>query len=172
MTLDSTDHRSLSAAVGYAELGMFPEAEDELDSIAPNLQHLPEVLGVRMELHSKQERWDWMRELASSLMRTNPDDPQWVISYAYATRRAHCLEAARDVLRAASSKFPNEPTIHYNLACYECQLGNLETSKLYLEDAFRLHPGFRESALKDPDLAAYHLHPGSGLEVSDAGSTW
>jgi hypothetical protein len=42
--------------------------------------------------------------------------------------------------------------IRYNLACYECQLGNLDSAKLYLEQAIRMNPGFRKQALDDPDL--------------------
>ena len=42
--------------------------------------------------------------------------------------------------------------IPFNLACYDCQLGNLESAKLYLEQAIKLKPGMRTMALDDPDL--------------------
>ena len=152
MTLDVTDQRKLLAATGYTELGMFSDAEAELDAIDPDFRHLPVVLALRMEIHSKQHQWERMQGIAVRLMRLHPEDSQWVISYAYATRRAHSLESAKAILQGALLQYPKEPCIPYNLACYECQLGNLESAKLYLEDAIRLHPGFRDSALKDPDL--------------------
>jgi hypothetical protein len=41
---------------------------------------------------------------------------------------------------------------HYNLACYECQLGDLEGAKARLKRAFELEQGFRTLALDDEDL--------------------
>jgi hypothetical protein len=35
---------------------------------------------------------------------------------------------------------PKEPILHYNLACYECQLGELEVAKARLAHAFNLEP--------------------------------
>jgi hypothetical protein len=38
------------------------------------------------------------------------------------------------------------------LACYECQLDDLETAKARLKQAFELEPGYRALALEDEDL--------------------
>jgi len=35
-------------------------------------------------------------------------------------------------------KFPDDPIMRYNLACYECQLGRMEQAKCWLEKAFTL----------------------------------
>jgi len=151
-SMNNTDQWRLIAATGYIELSMLPDAEAELDAIDPDFRQLPEVLAVRMEIYSKQHQWERMQGIAVRLMRSYPEESHWVISYANATRRALSLEAAKDILRAALQRYPKEPCIPYNLACYECQLGNLESAKLYLEDAIRLHPGFRAAAMKDSDL--------------------
>lgn len=42
--------------------------------------------------------------------------------------------------------------IHYNLACYECQLGELEVAKARLRHAFKLDAHLRTLALDDEDL--------------------
>ena len=42
---------------------------------------------------------------------------------------------------------------HYNLACYECQLGELEVAKARLQHAFKLEAKCRLMALDDDDLA-------------------
>jgi hypothetical protein len=47
---------------------------------------------------------------------------------------------------------PEEPTIHYNLACYECQLGNLSGAKQHLIKATKADEKFKLMALDDPDL--------------------
>lgn len=152
MALESRDLHHLTAATGYVELGMFLDAEMELDAISLEARPLPEVLAVRMEIYSRQQAWARMQGLAERLMRNDPGNSAWVVSYAYATRRAASLEAAKAVLLAAIQQHPEEPIIPYNLACYECQLGNLESGKRYLEVAVRMFPGFRAAALKDPDL--------------------
>jgi len=74
------------------------------------------------------------------------------ISLAYATRRADSIEAAKEVLLNAEPKFPREPTIKYNLACYFCQTGGVQNAKNYLKKAFELDPNCRMAALEDEDL--------------------
>jgi len=52
---------------------------------------------------------------------------------------------------------------HFNLACYECQLGNLETTKERLRRAFELEPLYRQRALDDD------LKPLWGTFAADSG---
>jgi tetratricopeptide (TPR) repeat protein len=68
--------------------------------------------------------------------------------------RAKCyrLEAARIILVNAVERLPDIAIFHYNLACYECLLGNLETAKARLQHAFKLEPRYRLQALEDEDL--------------------
>jgi tetratricopeptide (TPR) repeat protein len=77
---------------------------------------------------------------------------QWVISYAYATRRSESIDAARDILINALPKFPQESIIYYNLACYECQSNRIDSAKQYLEQAFRIDHNWTLQALEDEDL--------------------
>jgi hypothetical protein len=72
-----------------------------------------------------------MREIAKGLVDFQPKDLQWIVSYAYATRRAESIAAAKEILLNAEAKFPKEAIIKYNLACYFCQTENLETAKNY-----------------------------------------
>jgi tetratricopeptide (TPR) repeat protein len=69
-----------------------------------------------------------------------------------ATRRANDLNAARDILVASLSKFPRDAIIYYNLACYDCQLGQIASAKQYLKQAFRIDPNWISQALEDEDL--------------------
>jgi Tfp pilus assembly protein PilF len=48
--------------------------------------------------------------------------------------------------------FPKEAIIFYNLACYECQLGETKSAKDYLKKAFELDLNWRKAALEDEDL--------------------
>ncbi len=74
------------------------------------------------------------------------------MSWAYATRRADSIEAARLILIDALERLPDAAVLHYNLACYNCQLGDLPLAKRRLKRAFKLDRTFREKALQDPDL--------------------
>ena len=51
-------------------------------------------------------------------------------------------------------KFPDLYLIRYNLACYACQLGNLEEAKQWLDKAFDIadKESVKLMVLKDPDL--------------------
>ena len=77
---------------------------------------------------------------------------QWTISLVYATRRTYSIDVAMEILVDAEAKFPREPAIPYNLACYHCQLGETETAKRYLKKAFEIDLNWRMAALEDEDL--------------------
>jgi len=53
---------------------------------------------------------------------------------------------------SAERGIPITLLLHYNLACYECQLGEMEEAKARLEHALKIDPGMRLMALDDSDL--------------------
>jgi tetratricopeptide (TPR) repeat protein len=152
MTLQPADLHYVETASGYADLGMFLDADAELDKIDPFNRVVPEVLQVRLEIYRGLKKWDLMQVVAKKLAEYDPGILEWHISRAYAVRRAESIERAKPILLDAVERFPEEPLIHYNLACYECQLGDLESAKERLKKAFQTEPGYREVALDDPDL--------------------
>ena len=74
------------------------------------------------------------------------------VAWAYATRRADSIEAAELILLAAVERRRDVAVFHYNLASYECQLGDLEAAKERLQTALRLDSNYRSVALEDEDL--------------------
>jgi hypothetical protein len=50
--LEILDERHRRAALGYVELGMYLEADVELDKIDPLCRAAPEVLAVRVEIYA------------------------------------------------------------------------------------------------------------------------
>jgi tetratricopeptide (TPR) repeat protein len=152
MPLEPEDQQHLRAAVGYIELGMPLDANEELECIDAGVRHVAEVLTVRLEIYSALKKWDLMQTVAARLAAHDPEEVQWSISLAYATRRAESIEAAKAVLVATSEKHPEEALIHYNLACYECQLGNISDAKDRLSRAITLLKACRLMALEDDDL--------------------
>ena len=152
MPLESPDQQHWQAAVGYVELGMFAEADSELDKIDPFCRALPEVLAVRLPIYRGLKKWELMQQIAKRLKEFDPDNVQWTISLAYATRRAYSIDVAMEILLNAVAKFPQEPAIPYNLACYYCQRGEIVNAKRYLRQAFEIDPNWRKAALEDEDL--------------------
>jgi Flp pilus assembly protein TadD len=132
---------------------MHLDADAELEEIEPELRTDSQVLALRRRIYQALKKWDLMLVVAKELAQRDPHNVQWSISWAYATRRAISLDAARLVLLEAVERMPGEATLHYNLACYECQLGDLEVAKARLKHAITLEPASRAMALDDADLA-------------------
>ena len=142
----------LSAAQGYVELGMHLDANDELEQISPEYRASPPALAIRLQIYRALKKWELMQIVAVQLVKADPNEVQWAISLAYATRRAESIPAAKCILENAVENHAKEPLLHYNLACYECQLGNMEQAKQRLTKAFNLDPNCRLMALEDEDL--------------------
>jgi predicted Zn-dependent protease len=154
--LEPPDSHYVSAAVGWLELGNAREAAAELAAVAPVLAQHPVVLELRYDIHAQAGQWDLAAEAALTLSRVIPDEPGAWAKLAYATRRkpGGSLPSAKEILASAHQRFPAEVLITYNLACYECQLGNLSQALVLLQAAFKLgNPvTLKQMSLCDPDL--------------------
>ena len=111
-----------------------------------------EVLAVRVKIYSALKKWELMQTMAKRLALIEPDGPQWTVSWTYATRRADSIDAARLILLEAVERIPTAAILHYNLACHECLLGDVEVAKARLQHACKLEPRYRVKALEDEDL--------------------
>jgi tetratricopeptide (TPR) repeat protein len=154
--LEPPDSHCLSAAMGWLGLDNVAEAGAELEKIAPQFQSHPDVLAVRFDIHAQAGKWDAAAEIAGTLTRLEPGQPGAWISLAYATRRktGGGIPQARAILIQAQRTFPKEKIIAYNLACYDCQLGDLDAAKAWLDKACTLGDArkMKRMALQDPDL--------------------
>lgn len=152
MPLEPKDKRHLLAAEGYLELGMHLDAVDELEGVSKEIASIPQVLSLWMEVYRGLKKWGAMQAVAEKLAEEDPENVQWTISWAFATRRAESIPAAREILLEALSLHPREALVYYNLACYDCQLKNMSSARDFLRQALELSPNFRGMALEDPDL--------------------
>jgi len=152
MPLEPPDQKHWEAASGYVQLGMYLEADAELDEIDPFCRAAPEVLAVRLEIYAGLKKWELMQAVAKKLAEHDPQNVQWAISWAYATRRVESIEAAKEILVQALQHHPDEAMVHFNLGCYASQLGDLTLAKAHLKRALVIEPKCRLMALDDPDL--------------------
>jgi tetratricopeptide (TPR) repeat protein len=152
MSLDAPDELHLRAARAYIELGMFDEAQAEMEQIDSCSRVLPELLATRIPLYRVLEKWDLIAIVARKLTEWNPEEPGNFVAWADAILRTESIHAAHAILTRAASLHPTDPAIQFNLACYEAQMGNLDRAKAHLKRATEIDAKLRLMALKDPDL--------------------
>jgi Tfp pilus assembly protein PilF len=143
----------LSQARGYLGLGMVAEAAEELGRVPAAEADQTEVLALRALVLQEQRQWLPLVEVAHELVRRQPAESGWWVTWAYATRRSQSLAAAEAILLEAEGAHPQEGTIQYNLGCYACQRGDLAEARRRVDRAIALDPSFREAAATDSDLA-------------------
>jgi predicted Zn-dependent protease len=146
--------KKLRAAQGYSELGMCADALTELDAIDPNLQDRPDILETRVLVLLKARRWSDALESSRRLCKLTPNANGGYIHAAYCLHELGRTEEARAVLLSGPPALTQEPTYHYNLACYESVLGNMEAAQAHLDTSISIDRKFREFARTDPDLKA------------------
>lgn len=154
--MDQADKLRQRAALGYIELGMLGEAKAELEGLSEGASTSVETNILRLRVAQCEKSWGEARYYAGLLRRHQPGEPEWAIMLAYAIRRCEDIPAARKVLLEALTDFPKEAVIHFNLACYACQLGDLPKARDYLNRALDLDRSYLDLALSDDDLAAMH----------------
>lgn len=154
--LQPPDSHFFRAAIGWLELGNPREALVELNQIKSEHQQTLEVLEVRWQILAADKNWDDALTTARQLIAAQPDEAVGWIHQAYALRRAKNggLPTAWDALLPLADKFPQEPVIPYNLACYAAQMGQLDQAWHWLRRAARIGKAskIKTMALADPDL--------------------
>ena len=154
--LEPPDSHHLSAALGWLGLGNPAEARAEFERLDPQWRKHPDALEVEFAIHAAREDWVAALPVAHNLVRVAPRRVSGWLHFAYALRRVPegGLEAAWNALLPAYEKFPQEPNVSYNLACYACQMGRMPEAREWLQRA--LQAGKREEiksmAMDDDDL--------------------
>jgi len=143
----------LDAARGWHLLGSLTDALQELEQIPPELQVHPDVLEVRFAICATARKWVLCMEIAAAMLDLAPERPTAWINSAFTLHEMKQTQDAWDALATVQHRFPDVPTIPYNLACYACQLGRLEDSRELLRQALKIGGGdYKRRALEDGDL--------------------
>jgi tetratricopeptide (TPR) repeat protein len=152
--LQPPDIHHLSAAEGWLELGNAREAQAELDCISPAGQGRIEVLAIRWGILAHFKSWEQGVVVAARIVELVPKEVFGWIHRSYALHELKRTREARDLLQPAAKLFPKVETIPYNLACYECQLGDLAAARDWFRRALKLHvkAELQARALEDEDL--------------------
>ena len=149
-----SDHeKTLLAAQGYCELGMFDDALAELETLPGEERENTAALEMKLAILMQARRWKIALTAGRELCRVSPKKNMGYIHTAFCLHELGHTAEARDTLLGGPETLHTEPTYHYNLACYECQLGNVELARVHLDRSFHLDKRFREIAKTDTDLA-------------------
>ena len=132
------------------------EARDEVTKISlANISH-PAALDARWQVATVEKNWGEALEIADLEIRVTPDSAGAWLHRAYALRRVRAggLVAAWGVLAVAAKKFPDESVIAYNLACYACQMRDLDRAREWFFRAMRIggKAEVKKMAMLDEDL--------------------
>lgn len=145
---------SILSCDGYLDLRMVGRARRSLAQVPQEYHDAMPYRKALLRLSMEGREWKAARDLAETLRNTQPSDPEYWTQLAYATRRSTGIDAARETLTEAMSRFPKESIIPYNLACYECQLGHLDEARAFLKKACAIDPQCLALACEDEDLKA------------------
>jgi predicted Zn-dependent protease len=149
--------RRLLAAQGYCELRMFDDALEEVSSLPPETQRNPMVVEMRLVILMQARRWAEALAVSLELCQLRPEGTSGFIHAAFCLHEQGDTVAAKKKLLEGPECLAQEANYHYNLACYECVLGNLEEARRHLTTSFALDPKYKEFAKTDPDLRALKL---------------
>lgn len=125
-------------------------------------------LRQRTEALIEEENWNKALGLCRQLCRKVPNSIFGYISLSLCLHGLGRTAEAKNVLLDGPKFLKDSPLYHYNLACYEARMGNLENAKQSLRLSFRMDEGYRELAKTDPDLADFPIHL---VEQSDIETT-
>lgn len=138
------------------ELGNPREALAEIEQISAEGRISYDALLLEYQIWTEINNWREAHRVAQQMLKKWPNQAQHWLFYSYALRRVPSggLQKAWDTLLGAADKFPKEPVIAYNLACYACQLEWLDKARAWLFRAIERgnKKEMLEMALRDPDL--------------------
>ena len=145
--------KRLAYALGYIELGLIREARGELARLTAEERETPEAMAVLVELAMAEDDWRQVIRLAPRVAKVAPAVERPWIAWAYALREIGEIEEAREVLLGGAELIENPSVlVDYNLACYDCLLGDRGEARRRLERVFKRDPAWRAQAAEDPDL--------------------
>lgn len=145
--------KPLLAADGYLYLGLAAHALAELESISDAYQHASPVLRARVRVLLHLKRWDEADALSAAGNSLYPEENEFTVQRAFALHQLKKGSDAVKVLLSAPEWIRRTGILHYNLACYEAQLGDLMTARQCIQAAIEINSSFKKNARTDPDLA-------------------
>ncbi len=146
--------RTILAAQGYVELGLFADAREEIASLPPEECDRPDVIELQTLCLMGEHEWEQALGFARKLCEAEPREPGGYIHAAYCLHEMGRTEEAIELLTSGPPSLQDKAVYFYNLGCYHARLGQIDSAVRMLRTAFEKDKTLRQSARKDPDLDA------------------
>ncbi len=150
--------RSILAAQGFVELGLYAEARREMQSLPREYFERPDVIELGLTCLMSEQRWSEALAMAHELCAAAPGEPGGYIHAAYCLHEMNRTAEALEVLKNGPKSLRTKPVFYYNLGCYNARLGQVADALRLLERSFEMDGALRRLARKDPDLAELRPH--------------
>ncbi|WP_038158971.1 hypothetical protein [Verrucomicrobium sp. BvORR106] len=144
--------RSILAAQGYLELGMFQAVWHELQDLPGEYLARPDALEILTLSLMGQLRWEDALRVAQRLCQEAPQEPGGFIHEAYCLHELGNTQGALNVLLKGPPSLRTKAVYFYNIGCYHARLGNRDEALNMLEKSFEMDSSLKKTAKRDPDL--------------------
>jgi predicted Zn-dependent protease len=151
--------RQLGAAEGYLELGL-PQRALEILQSRPHWATMPFEANflTGQALRALDRHREALRPLeAAAALR--PDDRAVAMELGWCYKRTHRLAQAIDALERARRHHPEDPLLHYNLACYWSLARNPAKALVALAAALEREPHLHVLIAGEADFDPLRDHP-------------
>lgn len=145
--------RALQAAHGYHDLDMVEDAWKSLRTLSTAERENPAALEIEAILWLKEKNWTKAMEISQRLCASDPMACAGYIHQAYCLHEMGQTAEARQTLLDGPAALRDVAIFHYNMGCYQAQLGDLDDARRFLRKAFEMDPALSNLAKRDPDLA-------------------
>ncbi len=149
--------KKVSYAQGYIELGMIHSALVVVDEFTLDEQKNPLVLSIKADVYIHLKRYAEAFDYTETLCKVYPELPESFIQHAYVLHELKRTQEAREILKKGPKGLKAKPVFYYNMACYECTLGNIDEARRLLREAIKRDRTFEKLASEDSDLELLHL---------------
>lgn len=145
----------LQSAIGWLLLSNAVEARVELEGISAEHREHPDVLEAWWKVLSEEKNWPGAFACGAKLSVILPSRVVGWIAQSFALHELKRTREAYELLHSVVGRFREHFVIPYNLACYQCQLGNKTEALQWLRRAVDMADvqTIREMALDDNDLS-------------------
>lgn len=149
--------RHIEAARGFLALDMADDALEELQSAGVRHRHDPDVLELKAAILMRRKDWASALRILEFLCRALPFSGDHFMHAAFCLHELKRTKEAKERLISGPATLKKRALFHYNLACYEAQLGDLDSARLALDRALAMDDSFRAVAREDSDLEPLRL---------------
>lgn len=135
---------------------MYDEALEELASLPPEVHGEAVVVEMHLVTLMQAKRWEAALEYGRKMCELRPEAGAGFIHLAFCLHELGLTGQAKAWLMSGPPSIRKEANYFYNLACYECVLGNVDEARQLLAQSIALDPKYREFSKTDVDLRALY----------------